>query len=421
MATYYEQITGAIRSPLEMQQERLMRQSAIKKLQEEQDLMTQRKNILQQFFQPAVAERQELAPTGGNPLEALMQQQQPANMVEARMAGVGRPSAPDSMIPGYTSETIPGKKEVFDPRGAMGALFGIGDFEGGRAVSQIADGSRQDQYGTSGDLIRLADGSLVRRQYSTSGQYRDIPIQGELTAPLTQYQTAELGIKESEQKRKEEESRVSEELNRQRLAEERKRREEDARIKREELELKRKDAENKPTGATTSEGERQAAGFHGRMTQSSSVIDSLESKNKGLPTVTTNVTGALLGDFAQRKAMTKEQQQYKNAADAWIRAKLRKESGAVIGEEEAKAEYRTYFPVPGDTPEVIAQKSLLRKEAEQEMRISAGRAFQGEQQARPQQSMQRMPPASQHTGKVVRDTASGVRYKSDGSKWVRIQ
>jgi hypothetical protein len=52
----------------------------------------------------------------------------------------------------------------------------------------------------------------------------------------------------------------------------------------------------------------------------------------------------LLVDTAQRKFMSPEQQKYKQAADNWIRANLRKESGAVIGADEMAAEYATYFP-----------------------------------------------------------------------------
>jgi hypothetical protein len=37
-------------------------------------------------------------------------------------------------------------------------------------------------------------------------------------------------------------------------------------------------------------------------------------------------------------------------------------------------EYQTYFPQPGDGDEVKAQKAQARKQAEQQMKIGAGRA-----------------------------------------------
>jgi hypothetical protein len=58
-----------------------------------------------------------------------------------------------------------------------------------------------------------------------------------------------------------------------------------------------------------------------------------------------------------------EFQSYNQAAEDWVRAKLRKESGAVIGEEEMNREITTYFPVPGDSPQVIEQKRLARQTA----------------------------------------------------------
>jgi hypothetical protein len=57
-----------------------------------------------------------------------------------------------------------------------------------------------------------------------------------------------------------------------------------------------------------------------------------------------------------------------------VRAKLRKESGAVIGPEEMAAEIQTYFPMPGEGQETIAQKAEARRRAERQMQIGAGSA-----------------------------------------------
>ena len=58
----------------------------------------------------------------------------------------------------------------------------------------------------------------------------------------------------------------------------------------------------------------------------------------------------------------------------WVRAKLRKESGAVIADEEMASEIKTYFPMPGEGPEIIAQKREARRRAERQMQIGAGAA-----------------------------------------------
>ena len=123
------------------------------------------------------------------------------------------------------------------------------------------------------------------------------------------------------------------------------------------------------------EGQRLAAGFADRMVSAEAIIKQLPPQ--ALPTEFTSLAGGVpvFGGYLQRKAMTPEQQKYKQAADNWIRANLRKESGAVIGADEMKAEYETYFPQPGDSPEVIQQKTEARKTTTNAMIKNAGPVF----------------------------------------------
>lgn len=123
------------------------------------------------------------------------------------------------------------------------------------------------------------------------------------------------------------------------------------------------------------EGQKLAAGFADRMVASEAIIEQLPPQ--ALPTEFTSLAGAVpfAGTYLQRKAMTPEQQKYKQAADNWIRANLRKESGAVIGADEMAAEYETYFPQPGDSPDVIRQKAEARKITTNAMIKNAGPVF----------------------------------------------
>jgi len=130
----------------------------------------------------------------------------------------------------------------------------------------------------------------------------------------------------------------------------------------------------KASAATqVTEGERNAAGYALRMDEATKLLGQYEEK--GRAGYGTQVAGAvpLLGDTLRRGVMSKEQALYRQAADDWIRAKLRKESGAAIGADEMESEYRTYFPMPGDPPEVVAQKAQARAIANEAMRRSAGR------------------------------------------------
>jgi len=131
--------------------------------------------------------------------------------------------------------------------------------------------------------------------------------------------------------------------------------------------------------------ESNAAGFLLRMQDATKLLDTYEGKGKP-SVVTSSVSGVpFVGGVLERGAQTPEQQQYKNAALAWIRAKLRKESGAAIGADEAAQEYQNYFPVINDTKEVIEQKRSLRQSAMDEMRIASGKAAVKVDEARPPQ------------------------------------
>jgi hypothetical protein len=140
-----------------------------------------------------------------------------------------------------------------------------------------------------------------------------------------------------------------------------------------------KERELKRDQGTTEQA--KASGFAGTMVQSEETIKQLEKEfgDAVLPTTGTSLAGGIpfIGGYAQRQVMSKEQQLFKNSADAWIRSKLRWESGAAIGEKEMEDEYATYFPLPGDDPQTVANKAALRKTATENMIRNAGPLFKG--------------------------------------------
>lgn len=109
--------------------------------------------------------------------------------------------------------------------------------------------------------------------------------------------------------------------------------------------------------------EKKVKGYYDRMVNASNELSSLGNYN---PVSNTEAVRGLTNVTA-----SPEKQRYQQAAADWIRAKLRRESGAVIAPEEMASEYTTYFPVYGDSPEVLAQKARARKQAEQAM-LDAG-------------------------------------------------
>jgi hypothetical protein len=69
-------------------------------------------------------------------------------------------------------------------------------------------------------------------------------------------------------------------------------------------------------------------------------------------------------------------QQYHVAAQNWVAAQLRNESGAAINPSEYADALLQYFPVVGDDAATIKQKQALREEATKGMINSAGGAFE---------------------------------------------
>ena len=129
-------------------------------------------------------------------------------------------------------------------------------------------------------------------------------------------------------------------------------------------------ASGKPT-----EAEQNASGFAQRMERVEGIIDALPPS--AAPGMGSAIAGAipLVGGVAQRGIQSADTQRYQQAASDWIRAKLRKESGAVIGAVEMNDEYKTYFPQVNDGPEVIAQKAEARRVATRAMKTAAGKSY----------------------------------------------
>lgn len=127
----------------------------------------------------------------------------------------------------------------------------------------------------------------------------------------------------------------------------------------------------KTSGAKPTADQSNAVGFAQRMERSSAILEAIPDQYPGIGTAMAESI-PLIGEFAGRQVMSPQQQQYRQAANDWIRAKLRKESGAAIGEQEMAQEYATYFPMPGDSPEVVRQKAQARRVATEAMKTTAG-------------------------------------------------
>jgi hypothetical protein len=148
------------------------------------------------------------------------------------------------------------------------------------------------------------------------------------------------------------------------------------------------------SGGKPTEGETNAAGFAQRMELAQSIIGSLPAGSQPGAGSRTLEAIPLVGGVLARSGQNVQTQQFDQAAQDWIRAKLRKESGAAIGVQEMEQEYRTYFPQIGDSAQVIAQKANARQVATDAMKKSAGKSYQ---------SIPEMPLPSAATPPVIQD------------------
>jgi len=132
----------------------------------------------------------------------------------------------------------------------------------------------------------------------------------------------------------------------------------------------------KGAGSAPTEGQSNAASYAQRMELAQSIINSLPAGSQPGAGTRTLEAVPFIGGALARGAQPAATQQYDQAAQDWIRAKLRKESGAAIGADEMKQEFATYFPQVNDTPEKIAQKAEARRVATLGMQKSAGKAYE---------------------------------------------
>lgn len=124
-------------------------------------------------------------------------------------------------------------------------------------------------------------------------------------------------------------------------------------------------------GGKPTEGTMAASGYLQRMSKAEEIFTALEAEG----TVSLGLTDTpVIGTRAEPYKLTVPEQKLMQAQRDWVRAKLRKESGAVIGEDEMAEEIRTYFPQPGEGPEIVAQKKASRKAAEEQLRLMSGGA-----------------------------------------------
>jgi hypothetical protein len=119
------------------------------------------------------------------------------------------------------------------------------------------------------------------------------------------------------------------------------------------------------------EGERKAGLFQEQMRGASDTIASLGPVDMANRTNQAQFIGAGgMGNIA----IDPKIQQYKQAANQWSESYLRVKTGAAATLPEVELNNKTFFPVFGDDAATVKLKERMRKKAEQDLGIMAGRA-----------------------------------------------
>lgn len=169
----------------------------------------------------------------------------------------------------------------------------------------------------------------------------------------------------------------------------------------------------------TTEGEKSAAGYLSRMRASEELLDELSEEGPAVRSIASLLVG---GSNFEGLVLSERQQRIMQAQRDWVRAKLRKESGAVIGADEMAEEIRTYFPLPGEDDAVVEQKRRARKEAERQFEIMSGAA--APQADRPQQPAGDQRQEVTSGGPQVGAVEDGYRFKggdpANPNSWEKV-
>jgi hypothetical protein len=143
-------------------------------------------------------------------------------------------------------------------------------------------------------------------------------------------------------------------------------------LKRKELSLKeqelaRKAAETKQLPAA----QYAAGGYARRLEQAEQVFDRLAEQGYSRAESSQRLSGILPKELQSDARQANDQ-----AERNFVNAILRRESGAAISSAEFENAQQQYFPRPGDSPDVVAQKKANRQQAMASLQAEAGKALQ---------------------------------------------
>lgn len=123
--------------------------------------------------------------------------------------------------------------------------------------------------------------------------------------------------------------------------------------------------------------QKDAAGFAIRMEEDIKIMDDLAASGFNPVNVydQTIESAPFIPDFLENILVSGKYQVYRNAAKDFAMAQLRRETGSAITASEMELSRELYIPAFGDKPETLAAKAASRELNFQNMKASAGKAY----------------------------------------------
>jgi hypothetical protein len=123
--------------------------------------------------------------------------------------------------------------------------------------------------------------------------------------------------------------------------------------------------------------QKDAAGFAIRMEEDIKIMDDLAASGFNPVNVydQTIESAPFIPDFLENILVSGKYQVYRNAAKDFAMAQLRRETGSAITAPEMELSRELYIPALGDKPETLAAKAASRELNFQNMKASAGKAY----------------------------------------------
>lgn len=175
-------------------------------------------------------------------------------------------------------------------------------------------------------------------------------------------------------------------------------------------------------GGLPTEDERKAAGWLAQAEYAWNNMSNIIKKNPRA--IEQGLMERIVPEGVANVVRSEDRQMFLQGARSLSEAALRAATGAGVNYEEARQKIEEITPVYGDKPAVIKQKLDSVKVYLDSLKSRAGRALPKQDQSGQSQPQRKqvniLPPASQLPGKIATDNTTGIRYKSDGTKWVRI-